>query len=188
MTQETKPDSDAEELLDDAEETATGDDAEGQSTPLSAEDQIADLESRWLRAQADYKNLKRRSLSDLEASLQRHMRPLLEELLLVLDFLDMALASPAEAPETKNLVLGVQMTRTKFVQALEASDVEEIKTNGDFDPALHDATETRSDEGAEVGSILSTVRKGFTWQGKVLRPAQVVVAADPDETADDAKD
>ena len=142
------------------------------------EARCAELEAQALRASADYQNLRRRSLTDQELGLKRSMQPLLEELLFVLDFLDMALASPAEHQETVNLLMGVQMTRTRFAAALENSDVEEIPTDGVFDPTVHDATDTRVEERAEPGTILSTTRKGYTWQGRVLRPAQVVVAAD----------
>ena len=182
-----KRDTEAAEAADSADERGSAD-TERDLTPeeriLELEAEVAEFQTLCLRAQADYKNLKRRSLVDLESGLQRHMQPLLEDLLLVLDFLDMALASPAKEPETKNLILGVQMTRTKFVQALEASNVQEIATEGAFDPSVHDATETRVDEDAAPGTILSTVRRGYTWQGRVLRPAQVVVAARADDGGD----
>ncbi|HED64596.1 MAG TPA: nucleotide exchange factor GrpE, partial [Planctomycetes bacterium] len=131
-----------------------------------------------------YKNLRRRALTDLEAGIQRAMQPLLEELLLVFDFLDMAMASPAEHPETKNLLTGIEMTRQKFASALEGSDVQEIPTDGAFDPRVHDATSTEETEEHEPGTILDTIRKGYTWQGRVLRPAQVVVAAAPESEED----
>lgn len=155
---------------------------------LTPDEQIGELEAkcqdlngRWMRAQADYQNLRRRAHTDLETGIKRNMAPLLEELLFVLDFLDMALASPATHDETKNLVMGIQMTRTKFVQALENSNVTEIPTTGEFDPALHDATEVRDVAEAEPGSIVATVRKGYTWKEHVLRHAQVAVAKSADD-------
>ena len=172
---------------------------ESSDEPLSLEDQVRaltarceDLNARALRAQADYQNLRRRAQQDLETSLQRNVQPLLDELLYVLDFLDMALASPATNEETKNLVLGVQMTRTKFVQALENADVKAIPTEGLFDPSLHEATEARPAPEAEPGTILSVVRRGYTWQDRVLRHAQVIVAqgdtpaAEAEEPGDEA--
>ncbi len=186
---------DAESEAEIARNDAPSDTVEPSTADMSPDEHIAylegkceDLNARWLRAQADYRNLKRRALTDHELSLQRTMQPLLEELLLVLDFLDMALMSPAESPETKNLVMGVQMTRTKFVQALDASDVTEIATKGAFDPAIHDATDTEVTEDVEPGTIVRTVRRGYTWQGRVLRPAQVVVAASATEAASSDED
>jgi len=170
--------------------------AESNATP---DDRIADLEQRcedlntlWLRAQADYQNLRRRAVTDSEAALKREMQPLLEELLLVLDFLDMALSSPAESKDAKDLSMGVQMTRTKFVQALETAQLKSIPTDGLFDPTVHEAAETRVVANVEPGTIVETVRRGYTWQEQVLRPAVVVVAAkangpaEPTELGEDA--
>ena len=68
------------------------------------------------------------------------------------------------------------MTRAKLGQVLENADVKKIDTSGSFDPALHEAS--RSEKTSEVppNTIVSTVRPGFTWQGRILRPARVVVA------------
>lgn len=141
------------------------------------ESRCEDLEARWLRAQADYQNTRRRAQQELEGELLRTMQPLLDELLLVGDFLDMALSAPTTTPEARNLAAGVQMTRAKLTQALESVDVRPIDTTGTFDPTRHEAAETRAAEGAAPGSILATLRGGYTWQGRILRPARVVVAA-----------
>jgi molecular chaperone GrpE len=144
------------------------------------ESRCAELEARWMRAQADYQNLRRRSAAELEDALLRQMQPLLAELLLVLDYLDLALQSRATTEEAKSLASGVQMTRTKLAQVLENAGVQKIDASGRFDPALHEAS--RSETTAEVApnTILATVRPGFTWQGRILRPARVVVAAAPE--------
>jgi len=159
---------------------AKADDPEVEEGTSGEEDLLLrcqELEAKALRAHADYQNLKRRAQADLEAGLRRQMTPLLDDLLLVLDFLDMALASPATHAETKNLAMGVEMTRNKFVQALEASDVVAIDTSGKFDPVLHDASEAVEDPDQEPGTILATLRRGYKWQEHVLRPAQVKVVA-----------
>jgi len=183
MTRKTKGETDTPETRDRNE-------AEGQSPEeriVELERRCEDLNTQWLRAQADYKNLRRRALTDSEAALRREMQPLLEELLLALDFLDMALSSPVESRDAENLLLGVQMTRTKFVQALEGAQLEPIPTDGLFDPAVHEASETRADTDAAPGSIVETVRRGYTWRGQVLRPAVVVVAAGEDRDDPAAK-
>lgn len=177
---EPQVDSTEEQLSDEAAEQSQA----AEEAALTPEEEIAglqmrcaELEEKAIRSMADYKNLRRRMLQESEASLQRRLQPMLEELLFVLDFLDMALASPCESTDAKNLAMGVQMTRTKFAHVLENSDVQEIQAEGSFDPGLHDAKGTREQEGAEEGTILEVQRRGYTWQGKVLRPAQVIVAA-----------
>lgn len=136
------------------------------------------LES-WKRAQADYQNLKRRALAEAEAAALRDQRPLLEELLLVLDHLDMALGQPFESEEARNLATGVRMTRDQLVSALESQEVERIDTEGDFDPERHQAVATIPTADAPPGHVLRVVRTGWTHRGQVLRYAQVEVATAP---------
>ena len=143
------------------------------------EARCADMEARWLRAQADYQNLRRRTQQELDSALFRTLQPLLDELLLVMDYLDMALAAPATNAESKALAAGVELTRSKLSQALELVDVRTVPTGGTFDPALHEAGESRASADKPPGTILATTRPGYTWQGRILRPARVVVAAAP---------
>lgn len=164
----------------DEETDAREEPEQAQARAQDLEPELEALREQVLRAQADYQNLKRRAQSDYEAGIKRTLRPLVDELLLVLDFLELALASPATTPEARNLALGVEMTRTKLLQALEQVEVQPLVVGQRFDPALHEATETRAAPEVEPGTILAVKRKGFTWKEQVLRPAQVVVAAEPD--------
>jgi molecular chaperone GrpE len=157
---------------------AAGVDAPSKTSELEA--RCADMEARWLRAQADYQNLRRRTQQDLDSALFRVLQPLLDELLLVADYLDMALAAPAKSAEAKALAAGVELTRSKLAQALELVEVRPIRTTGSFDPALHEAGESRATADSAPGTILATSRPGYTWQGRILRPARVVVAAAPE--------
>ena len=77
----------------------------------------------------------------------------------------------------------MSLTRSKLAQALEQVDVRPVPTTGVFDPALHEAISSRPAEGKPAGSILETLRPGYTWQGRILRPARVVVAAAPEGQA-----
>ena len=162
---------------DSTDTRATEPAAPTQSEDLAA--RYAEMETRWLRAQADYQNARRRAQQELESALLRTLQPLLEELLLVGDYLDMALCAPCTQPETKALAAGVTLTRTKLTQALELAELRTIPTSGSFDPALHEAAESRATAQNPPGTILATLRPGYTWQGRILRPARVVVAAAP---------
>ena len=139
----------------------------------------ADFEARWLRSQADHQNARRRAQQELDSALLRSLQPLLDELLLVADYLDMALLAPQTNPEAKALAAGVALTRQKLAQALESIDVRAIETAGAFDPARHEAGESRASAEHPPGTILATGRTGYTWQGRILRPARVVVASAP---------
>ena len=189
MAQETgkqkQKEEDLEKALEEASEELHAQDAEsaGEEGPTSLEAEVELLRDKVMRAQADYQNLRRRSSAEYETGIKRTLQPLLEELLFVLDYLELALASPTTTDEAKNLAVGVEMTRTKLFQALEKVEVFPIVAEGVFDPKLHDASETRVAPDAEPGTILETTRRGYTWKELVLRPAQVIVAASEEAEA-----
>lgn len=186
MKQEAEDVRDAE--VDDLEPSESNESAPADETP---EQRIARLEAEleeangnWKRAQADYQNLRRRSAIDYERGLQQNLQPLFEELLLVQDYLEMALSCQATTDEAKTLAQGVEMTKQKLLQTLENAEVHAVETDGPFDPAIHEAVGTKVVEGAEPGTIVEVVRRGYVWRKTVLRPARVVVAADPDAEAE----
>lgn len=139
----------------------------------------AEYLANWQRAKADYANLRRRATDDLENGVRRKLEPLLNDLLLVLDHLDMALASPAESEDAKNMRFGVELVRKQVVTLLDNAEVEAIDEAGPFDPSLHQAISKIEEEGREREEIQTTVRRGYLFQGRPLRFAQVVVAAPP---------
>lgn len=154
--------------------------------PESTETDIERLERErdeatdsWKRALADYKNLRKRTLVDIAGAVRASKQSTLSELLLVLDYLEMALQTQCETQEGKNLLFGVDMTRNQMLQFLESQGVKEMESQDTFDPEKHQAIETIESEDAEPGTILETVRKGYTMGEHVLRYTQVKVAAEP---------
>lgn len=135
------------------------------------------------RATADYQNLRRRLSSDIDAAVARAKKPLHQELLLVLDYLDMALATPCATPEATTLRAGVEMTRTQLWTVLERDGLQAVPERKTFDPALHQAVERVETNDAPSGTILATLRRGYTAGGQILRPAQVKVAVTPNSDA-----
>lgn len=135
----------------------------------------------WQRARADYQNLRRRMLADTEAAVRRSKEVLLGELLTVLDFLDMALATECEGEEARALHKGIELTRGQLWQLLEREGVSVVPEEGPFDPAVHQAVETVAAEDRPPGEIVRTLRRGYRLGDGVLRHAQVAVAAAPGE-------
>lgn len=133
----------------------------------------------WRRSQADYQNLRRRQSQVIASAVQGARREFFAELLIVLDYLDMALLSPVETTEGKNLHMGVQMTRNQMTQFLTQHEVEPIDSSGAFDPSCHEAIETVEGTEFEPGTITETVRKGYRVGQEILRYAHVKVAAEP---------
>ena len=113
---------------------------------------------------------------------------LLGELLLVLDYLDMALGSPVTTDEGRNLLFGVQMTRDQLAGLLEREGAAPVDSSGDFDPQVHQAVAIVETDEVPPGRIVETVRHGWTIGEHVLRHAHVKVAEAPGTGAQAAAD
>lgn len=145
----------------------------------------------WQRANADYQNLRRRGLADMEVAARRAKESLLHDLLLVLDYLEMALATDVKSDEAKNLAVGVRMTRDQLLGVLDREGVRPVPDGGAFDPRVHQAVSTIESEDVEPGQVVATVRRGYVLGEHPLRHAHVQVSTAPgealsaDETAED---
>jgi len=140
----------------------------------------------WRRTQADIQNLRRRQAEVIESAVRGARRELFSELLLVLDYLDMALMTPVETQEGKTLHAGVQMTRDQMLQFLSQHEIEAVPSTGAFDPELHEAVERIPTEEHAEGTIVSTLRAGYRAGKDILRYAQVRVAAAPEGDGEEA--
>ncbi len=177
--------------------SAEGDEP-SEDTVSVEEEQLSELElairerdeakALWMRAQADYQNLRRRTQADIESAVTRAKTEVLGEAVTVLDYLDMALAAPVTTDEAKNLKIGVEMTRTQLQSLFDRLAVKPVVAEGVFDPAFHQALSTVETTEHEPGTIMEVVRGGWKMGETVLRFAQVRVAAVPepvDVTAED---
>jgi molecular chaperone GrpE len=132
------------------------------------------------RVQADFENYRKRALRDQERLVAHAHERLVRELLPILDDLERALEA-AERHEEAQLVGGVTLVQKSLRMALAKEGLTEIDTSGQFDPHVHEALLTQPAEGAEPGSVLDVVQRGYRLGDKVVRPARVIVAADPGE-------
>jgi molecular chaperone GrpE len=139
------------------------------------------------RAQADFENYRKRAAREAAAAGERAKSGLVRELLPVVDNLERALATvegareaghpPNSGESEQHLAEGVRLVYSELIALLERHGVEQFDPSGQsFDPTLHEALSTRSEDGAEPGVILDVVEKGYKANGSVLRPARVVVA------------
>jgi molecular chaperone GrpE len=173
-----------------AAETEHGEpcDSVSQGSPASPEDRLAEAEAKrdeYLalaqRVQADFENYRKRALRDQERLVAHAHERLVHELLPILDDLERALEA-VERHEEAQLVDGVKLVEKSLRKALAKEGLTEIDTSGAFDPHVHEALLTRPAEDAEPGSVLDVVQRGYRLGDKVVRPARVIVVADPEET------
>jgi molecular chaperone GrpE len=129
------------------------------------------------RTQADFENFRKRTAKDLQAAGARARVGLIREILPVVDNLERAL-SVAPQGEGDAFVEGVRLVYRELEGALARAGVEAIEPKGDaFDPNVHEALSMRPQEGAESGTVVDVVEKGYRTADTVVRPARVVVAS-----------
>jgi molecular chaperone GrpE len=127
------------------------------------------------RAQADFENYRKRAAKEAAAAGERAKGGLVRELLPVVDNLERALSSAQEGEQ--HLAEGVRLVHSELIAVLERNGVEQFDPKGEsFDPTVHEALSTRSEDGADPGMVLDVIEKGYKANGTVLRPARVVVS------------
>ena len=127
------------------------------------------------RLAADFDNYRKRVARDQESLVARAGEKLVKELLPVLDDLERALEAALEHEEAK-LEEGVRLVHRALEETLAKEGLVEIEVDGRFDPHVHEALLTQPAEGAEPGSVVQVLQKGYRLGDRVLRPARVVVA------------
>ncbi len=127
------------------------------------------------RLAADFDNYRKRAARDQESLVARAHERLVKELLPILDDLERAL-NAADVHDDATVVDGVRLVQRALQAALEREGLAEIEVDGPFDPHFHEALLAQPGDGAEPGSVLQVVQKGYRLGDKVLRPARVVVA------------
>ena len=127
------------------------------------------------RLAADFENFRKRAARDYESLMSRAAERLVTELLPVLDDLGRALEAAEEHEEAK-LEEGVRLVHRQLADTLRKQGLEEVPTDGMFDPHVHEALLAQPVEGRESGEIVDVVQKGYRLGDRVLRPARVVIA------------
>jgi molecular chaperone GrpE len=142
-----------------------------EESEATRDEYLADLQ----RLAAEFENYRKRAARDQERLVAHAHERLVRELLPVLDDLERALEA-AERHEEAALVEGVKLVEQSLRKALVKEGLVEIETDGPFDPHVHEALLSQSQEGAESGSVLEVVQRGYRLGDKVVRPARVIVA------------
>jgi molecular chaperone GrpE len=154
--------------------------ADGESPAAALAEAQASAQENWnkyLRAVAELDNVRKRAARDVEQARKFGVERLAAEVLAVLDGLEMGLGA-ASGASVEALLQGQEATLRLLRQVLEKFGVTEIAPSGQaFDPQLHEALSMQAAPGAAPGSVVAVVQKGYQLNGRLLRPARVVVAA-----------
>ncbi len=174
-------DNDAKQGDDRPEATA----ASAVSDVEALEAKVAENWERYLRAAAEAENVRKRAARDVEKARKFALESFGRELLAVVDSLEMGLAA-SESASAASLREGSEATLKLLLTTLERFGVEQVDPEGEpFDPEFHEAMSMQPSATAEPNSVVAVVQKGYALNGRLLRPARVVVAAEPGEAAAD---
>uniref|UniRef100_A0A832I484 Protein GrpE n=1 Tax=Eiseniibacteriota bacterium TaxID=2212470 RepID=A0A832I484_UNCEI len=174
-----EPPEEAAAPADESAAPATGAPAEAApATAAPAAESAEVYRDRWLRAEAELQNYRRRAARDREEARRAAEDAGLLEMIAVLDDLERALAAAAEAGAPENWTQGVRLVVQRAKDALARAGVRVIDPRGEaFDPAFHDALiEVDAPEGVAPGHVVDVVLKGYARGDRALRAARVAVA------------
>lgn len=162
------------------ENAATAEEKQTEVDPMSAlQAKVDENWDKYLRAAAELENVRKRASRDVENARRFALERFARELLGVRDSLEIGLEAGADS-SVEDLVTGNEAILKQLNSTMEQFGVAEVDPLGEpFDPELHEAMTMQPSADAEPGSVLTVYQKGYTLNGRLLRPARVVVAQPP---------
>ena len=187
VADQEEPQTVSEELLEEDQVTLESDtqadetSAEGsqESKKIEAlEQELVEAKEQVLRAAAEVQNMRRRAEQDVEKAHKFALEKFVNDMLPVADNLERAIeAAGAEGAEISAVSEGVELTLKTLVDALKRHKVEAVDPVGEpFDPQLHQAMSMVEDPNVEPNSVINCFQRGYTLNGRLVRPAMVVVS------------
>jgi len=169
------------------DETLAAEQAQAPSGESSLSEQVQkllaekeDLQKTLVRRQADFENYRKRVEQERRSDRHRGIESLIEHILPVLDAFDLALGPDHDSadPEFRK---GFELIRRQLWDVLAKQGLQKIESTGkEFDPNFHHAIDRAETTEYPDGTVISEFQPGYTFHGRVLRPAMVRVAASPE--------
>ena len=153
---------------------------EGTETTEEEEKKKEDFKGKYYYLAAEMENMRKRFNRERENFIKYGNERILTDLIEVVDNLDRTLESLAEDGDekVKNIVVGIEMVHNQFLGVLKQNGLEAVETEGKiFDPNYHEAMgQQECEDDKENDEIISVYQKGYVLQGRLLRPAKVIIA------------
>ncbi len=139
----------------------------------SADGECAELKDRLLRLAAEFDNYKKRVAKDIDGAKDMGRADVMLRILPTLDEFELALEASVEKQDEH--MKGIALIFSNLVSALKGLGLKEINSDGKFDPYRHEIILGR-DSSRPEGEIIEVVRKGYTLNNIMLRPASVIIS------------
>ena len=144
--------------------------------------EIVDYKDKWLRALAEYDNLKKRAEREKSEFVKFSNQFLIAELFPIMDSFDSAINFIEKSKDKESFLKGLHMLQKEFHRVLEVNGLKKIKSVGEkFNPSLHQAEEEVCTDKFPAGVIAEEIRSGYTLSDGLLRPAVVKVSKGKEE-------
>ena len=165
-----------EELLE--PEVETLEEVTANDELAKALEEVAQYKEAALRAHADAQNVRRRAEQDVEKAHKFGLEKFAKSVVNVADNLERALASAPDTGEEDPVREGVELTLKDLLETLARFEVKVVDPHGEpFNPELHQAMTMVPNPELEPNTVMDVVQKGYTINGRLLRPAMVVVSS-----------
>ena len=147
------------------------------AAPQDLEAELAAAQDAALRAQADAMNVQRRSEQEIDKARKFALERFCGDLLGVLDNLERAMESSSDAGGDAALIEGIELTHKGFMDVLTKYGVVPVDPMGEpYDPETAQAMSMVDQPDAEPNTVVAVMQKGYTLNGRLLRPAMVMVS------------
>jgi molecular chaperone GrpE len=131
---------------------------------------------QYVRAAAEFENMRKRMQRDIDSTARSGIEKLILELLPVRDSLELAVENAGRG-DAASLAAGQEATLKLLERAFEKLEVTGVDPLGEpFDPARHEAVMAQESPSAEPNSVLKVLQRGYELNGRILRPARVIVS------------
>ncbi|EAP94394.1 GrpE [Vibrio splendidus 12B01] len=166
------------ELNEDAADEQESKIAQLEAALLSSESKVKEQQDSVLRAKAEVENMRRRTEQEVDKARKYALNKFAEGLLPVIDNLERAVqAADAENEAVKPILEGVELTHKTFVDTVAKFGLTEINPEGEaFNPEFHQAMSIQESPDHESNTVMFVMQKGYELNGRVIRPAMVMVA------------
>jgi molecular chaperone GrpE len=154
----------------------TGDIAALQDAVAAAEGKALESRDLYMRALAEMENMRKRSARDVEHAHKYALEKFAQDLVTVKDSLELGLQA-GQAASAESLVAGMQATLQLLTKAFERAGITGIEAQGQpFNPELHEAMVTQESAEFPPNTVLQVIQTGYQLNGRLLRPARVIVS------------
>ena len=136
-----------------------------------------DWKERYVRLRADFDNYKRNAEAQREQLSGMGKAKVLEDVFPLVEHMERAIRAARDTGDSTGILEGIEMVYQELLRVLEKNGVERIETVGEpFDPEIHEAVAVSARPDYPADTVVEEVKAGFVKDGKLLRPASVIVA------------